>query len=491
MEADSLPLAIVIFTFIGAFTMPFFAHWQPRVCRPMALGVIGADIVAAAYLLWSVFGSPVIHQDAGGWAPPVGIEIIGDPLAAVVLLLISVILFLVLLYAGGAVEREIPPERVGWYYVLVMLCAGGMMGMAVSNDLFNMYVLMEVIGLSACALVVARGTKPSLTAGFKYLMLTTIGSGFLLFGIGLIYSISGHLNITFAVAGILEAEHSDYLIWVVLAFMVVGVAVKSGVFPLHFWLPDAHSTAPTTSSAILSGLVVKMYILLLVRLLYQLYLGGDEQALVLQRFVLLIGAASLLFGSFAALNQLDLKRLLAYSTVAQLGYIFLGLGMMTGAGLVAAFFHIVTHATMKTLLFLSAGNLTGRVSSRKIVDLAGVGRQMPFSAAAFSLAAFSMIGFPLTAGFITKYLLAMAGLEGGSPWPLILVVASGLLNAAYYLPVVVTMFFGGKAQPVKGDGMPLNRLLPLGVLAVGLIVLGLLPLTGYQIFEQAAQALVP
>lgn len=116
---------------------------------------------------------------------------------------------------------------------------------------------------------------------------------------------------------------------------------------------------------------------------------------------------------------------------------------------------------------------------------------MPFSAAAFSLAAFSMIGFPLTAGFITKYLLAMAGLEGGSPWPLILVVASGLLNAAYYLPVVVTMFFGGKAQPVKGDGMPLNRLLPLGVLAVGLIVLGLLPLTGYQIFEQAAQALVP
>jgi multicomponent Na+:H+ antiporter subunit D len=191
---------------------------------------------------------------------------------------------------------------------------------------------------------------------------------------------------------------------------------------------------------------VKVYIVLVVRLIHQLHGGGFAQAMFLERLLPLIGAASMIFGSCAALIQQDIKRMLAYSTVAQLGYIFLGLGLMTRAGLIVAFFHVWTHACMKTVLFLAAGNLAWKAGSRNIRDMAGLGRELPFTAVGFTVAAFSMIGFPLTGGFITKYLLAMAGLDVGQPWILVLVVASGLLNAAYYLPVVITLFFGGEKK---------------------------------------------
>jgi multicomponent Na+:H+ antiporter subunit D len=491
MQVESLPLVIVIVTFIGAFVMPFLAHWAPRFCHPLATTVIAATTVMSAYLSYVFFYGGFIKLSVGGWDPPVGIQIMGGPLASLLLLLISIIVLMVLLYARRAVEREFPADRIGWYYVILLLCAGGMMGLAVSNDLFNMYVLMEIIGLSACSLVAARSSKPALLASFKYLMLTTIGSGFLLFGIGLIYAVTGHLSVDFAVAGLLRAENVEHVTWVALTFIVVGITVKAGLFPLHFWLPDAHSTAPTTSSVILSGLVVKMYVVVIVRLLHPLHNAGFEQAMFLDRILPLIGAASMLFGSCAAMIQQDLKRMLAYSTVAQLGYIFVALGMKTQAGLIVAFFHIWTHAFMKSVLFLAAGNLAWKAGSRNIRDMAGLGRELPLTSTAFTIAAFSMIGFPLTGGFVTKYMLAMTGLDSGQPWILVLVVVSGLLNAIYYLPVTITLFFGGNKRHYTWDRVPLGRVAPICILAAGVVVLGLLPLAGYEFLARGVEVLLP
>ena len=278
--------------------------------------------------------------------------------------------------------------------------------------------------------------------GLKYLILATLGSGFILFGIGFIYMTTGHLNM--AVAGQVLAENAaeyPYLLWAAMSFFVVGFGVKSALFPLHLWLPDAHSSAPSPSSAVLSSLVVKVYIVALFKIFYVVFGPLLYHESSIRFLILILASAAMLGGSLFAFVQLELKRRLAYSTVAQIGYIYLGIGLGTPVAIVAAFFHLVVHALTKTCLFFCAGAIYYQTGRKKVTQLSGLGVMMPLTSAALIVTSFSMVGIPLTGGFISKFMLARGSIEAGYPYFIILIVLSGLLNAMYYFPILWQAYF--------------------------------------------------
>lgn len=450
-----------------------------------------------------------LKYNVGDWPPPWGIQIAIEPLSAMMIVLITGLFILISFYSYGSLRKEMKEEARGWYYVEFLLCMVAMLGLVITQDLFNMYVFIEVVGMSAVALVVSKGERIAAEAGLKYLILATLGSGFILFGIGFIYMTTGHLNMAFAGQVLVEnAQHYPYLLWAGMSFFVVGFGIKSALFPLHLWLPDAHSSAPTPSSAILSSLVVKVYIVALFKVFYVVFGSALYQESSIRYLILILGASAMLGGSLFAFVQLELKRRLAYSTVAQIGYIYLGIGLGSPVAITAAFLHLIVHAFMKTTLFLCAGAIYYQTGKKKVTQLAGLGAKMPLTAAAMTIASFSMVGIPLTGGFISKFRLAEGSIEAGYPYFIILIVISGLLNAMYYFPILWQMYFvspGGQHEDnhgqdhdtihhgndegtkVQWDQIPLSMKIPIAVTAIAIIVLGV---TGISLFDYLQQIVV-
>lgn len=492
---DNLHFLLIMGCLICAFVMPVFARWKREACAPIAIAISGTAFFISMTLARRVLQGEIISYGVGGWPPPWGIEIIVEPLSSLMLLVITGICFLISIYSFRSIPKEIGEGARGWYYVEFVLCMTAMMGLVISNDLFNMYVFIEVVGISACALVVSKGDRMATEATLKYLLLATIGSGFILLGIGFIYMITGHLNVTYA-GETLARVGGDYpfLMWAIMSFFVVGFGVKSALFPLHLWLPDAHSSAPSSSSAVLSSLVVKVYIVTLFKILFLVFGTGIFEQTYIRQLILIMATAAMLGGSFFAFVQLEIKRRLAYSTVAQVGYIFLGIGLGTPYGILAAFFHLVVHAFMKTCLFLAAGSIYYQTGFKRVNQLTRLGYKMPVTMLAFVVAAFSMVGIPLTGGFISKYALALGSLEAGYPFFIVLLVISGLLNAMYYFPIIWQAYFEGdpdiahdshdqhgghgghghheEPTPFELDKVPLTMLAPMVVLAIGIFFLG-------------------
>jgi multicomponent Na+:H+ antiporter subunit D len=256
-----LPFLCIIGTLVAAFCMPVLARWKKDFCAPLATLVTGIVFVTTIVIAYHVMHGEPIRYAVSGWAPPWGIEIVVESLSSMMLMLLSGICFLILIFSFPAIKHELEKKVIGWYYTAFLLTLAGMMGLVISNDIFNFYVFIEVTGLGACSLVAAKGTRQATEAALKYLLLATIGSGFILFGIGFLYMITGHLNLTYIAQELpLVKDSYPFLIWTALSFFTVGFGVKSALFPLHLWLPDAHSSAPSPSSAVLSSLVVKVYI---------------------------------------------------------------------------------------------------------------------------------------------------------------------------------------------------------------------------------------
>jgi len=486
------PFLLIILSLLPSFVMAMFARWKRSVCPYLAVGSIGFSFILSCVLAYRVMGGEIIHFPVGGWPPPWGIEIFVDELAATMLLLLTGCFLLITIFSIKSLPKEISPQATGWYYTLLLLTLTAMMGMIVTNDLFNMYVMVEVTGIGACALVVAKGEKLSTEATLRYLMLSSIGAGFFLFGIGFLYQITGNLNISYVAAELARVkEQYPFLLWTAMSFITVGLGVKSALFPLHIWLPDAHSSAPSSSSAILSGLVVKVYIISLLRIFYLIFGIEMFQGTYMRYLIILLAALAILAGSFFAFVQLELKRRLAYSTVAQIGYIFLGIGLGTPWGVAAAMLHIIIHAFMKCCLFLSAGAIYYQTGRKKVTQFSGLGYQMPVTMAAFTVASLSMVGIPLFGGFITKYALAMGSLEANNPYFIILIVLSGLLNAAYYFPIIWQAYFtSGHNVQLKMDKVPLSMLIPIVIMAVGIIYMGIFPTGPLAFLEKAVARIV-
>lgn len=474
---DNLPVFVVIIPLFLAFILPTFSR-RMKLVEGLVISVETIWLMAAGYLASIVLlqsSMPIIYS-MGGWSAPWGIELKVDSLGAFFLLLVSSISLLIALFSKGNLREEVGAKgRVTRFYVLLLLLGGAMAGMALTNDLFNVFVLVEVATLSCCGLVSARNHPRASEAAFKYLILATLGSSFVLGGIGFIYMITGHLNMGFAHEELMQVwQNAPHVIWLAMSFVLVGFGVKSALFPLHVWLPDAHSNAPTPASAILSGLAVKGYIICFLKFMYTVFGQNLMRQFNIHRILVLGGMIAIIGGSIFALTQDELKRRLAFSTVAQVGYIFLGLGLMNEIGLKGTLFYLASHAVIKSLLFLSAGSMISATGKKNISELSGIGKKMPITMGVFTIGSLGLIGIPLFSGFVGKWYLLLGSLESGNILPIIVIIIGSVLCAAYLLPIIrIAYFEPAPKEDIKDPGLPQKTALIL--LAVIVIVLGILP----------------
>jgi multicomponent Na+:H+ antiporter subunit D len=424
-----------------------------------------------------------------GYAATIGIEFLIDPLMALMAVVIAGLSLLIVVFSFSDIRHELPNHQHAAYYTLIMVLLFSMVGMVYTNDLFNTFVFMEILSISSTAIISIKHQRKNFLAAFRYLMLSSIGSLTILLGMAFLYMVSGHLNMD-AMAQEIARVWSLYPTNLVLAvgFILIGLAIKSAMFPLHIWLPDAHSSAPSPSSAFLSSLVVKIYMIVLIKVLYRIIGVSIIAELQIDQFILIMAAAGMIFGSIFAIGQRDIKRLLAYSSVAQIGYIFLGIGLLSPAGLAAAFFHIISHAVMKSALFLSAGSVIYATGKRKLADLDGIGFKLPITMTVFTLAALGMIGIPGISGFMSKIYLGLALIDGQQPLFLSLILISSFLNAIYYMPIITAAFLKEDItvrNTLQRDPLPRSMIGVLVILGGIMLVIGLYPQVIMSIIEAA------
>lgn len=436
---SNLPVFVVIIPLFLAFVLPTFSS-RIKLVEGLVISVETLWLLAASYLAYMVLlknVSPIIYN-MGGWLAPWGVELKVDSLAAFFMLVVAGVSLPVALFAKENLIEEVGSKgRATRFYVFLLLLGGAMAGMALTNDMFNVFVLVEIATLSSCALVSSRNHPRAAEAAFKYLILATLGSSFVMGGIGYIYMLTGHLNMSFAHQGLMQVwKNSPHVIWMAMSFVLVGFGVKSALFPLHIWLPDAHSNAPTPASAILSGLAVKGYIICFLKFMYNVFGQNLMIEFNIHRILVLMGMIAIIAGSLFALTQEELKRRLAYSTVAQIGYLFLGLGYMNTKGLTGSLFYLASHALIKSSLFLSAGTMIAASGKKNVKDLSGIGRKMPITMGVFTIGSLGLIGIPLFSGFIGKWYLLLGSLESGNILSAAVIILGSVLCAAYLLPII-------------------------------------------------------
>jgi multicomponent Na+:H+ antiporter subunit D len=358
----------------------------------------------------------------GNWEPPWGIEYAIDYLNAFVLVIVSFLAFAVTIYSRKSVADEIQESKIPAFYGVYQLFVVGLMGMIVTGDLFNVYVFLEITSLTGYALVAMGNPRKAPLAGFRYLVIGTIGATFVLLGIGYLYIATGSLNMADLGARLPELYGSK-LVLTAFTFFAIGFSIKIALFPMHSWLPDAYTFAPSTVSALMSATGTKVGAYAFIRVLFTVF-GVDvflNEWINISYFFIILASAAIIVGSVIAIGQKNVKRMLAYSSVSQIGYIMLGVALMNPTGLQGAFLHIFNHALMKCTLFLSVGCIAYKTGITHIADYKGLGAKKPWAMAAFTVGSLSMIGVPLTVGFVSKWYLALGSLERGM-WYLVPVI---------------------------------------------------------------------
>jgi multicomponent Na+:H+ antiporter subunit D len=467
-----LPVLFVLTLLTGAVLATLAGLWRAVASQVVAVVTMATGLVIAIVGLVTTLREGPIHHEVGGWAPPVGIEYVLDPLSGFVAAVIAFIGLMVAIYPVRA-GFDTGPRRGSPLYGLVLLLLTGLSGVILSGDLFHLFVFLEIYAIATYALV-AMGGDRGLFASFRYLLIGTAGSGLYLLGVGFIYFSTGSLNMA-DVAGLLPALADSPTIAGALALIVTGLAVKMALFPFHVWLPDAHSFAPPGVAALLAAVQVKAAAYALIRILFDVFGPAYVADLHVTTLLAYFGAGGVVVGSVMAVRVKDIKRLLAYSTVAQLGFIGMGIGMATPLALVGALFHVLNHAIMKSALFLVAGGVLAQTGIKEIARYAGMWRRMPWTMAGFGVAALAMIGIPPTAGFFSKWYLFRGSLETGQ-WVLTLVIiTSTLLTLAYFLRLFEQIFTQEPAEEaVEQAREPEARVVgPVAVLAGALLVFGL------------------
>jgi len=482
-----LPVLLIVILFGASFAIPLLDRYKKELVVTVAVGSMAAALVASFALTFFVYARGPFSYYLGGWPPPWGIELYIDFLAVYMLLVLSLIGFLVIIYAIKDLVHELKEKVLSWYYTLYLLLMGSMIGIAFTNDLFNMFVFIEISTIASCGIISLKDDRKCLEASLKYLILSALGGGCILLAIAMLYMVTGHLNFDYIAAELTRTlSFYPYNILIALGLFIVGLGVKSALFPLHVWLPDAHSAAPSPSSAILSGLVIKIYAVAMLKLFLRVIPPQLFAAVPVLEIILLLSVLAMLAGSIFAMVQEDIKRMLAYSSIAQIGYVFMGIGLFGGRALSGGLLHIFNHAMMKAMLFMAAGLIIYTTGIRNIKDLKGMGLRMPWTFAAFTVGALSMVGIPGTSGFISKWYLALGALDMGRPFYVAAILLSSLLNGIYYFPIVINAFFGKRDRiPFKGEEVPYLMLVPVVILAAGVIFFGFFPGPLLRIIEKA------
>jgi multicomponent Na+:H+ antiporter subunit D len=450
-----------------------------------------ASLVISWLLLQQVMDAGVISYHMGNWAPPLGIEYRIDFVNAFVLLIVSAIGAVVTPYARESVRAEFGTNRIYMFYTAYMLCLCGLLGVTITGDAFNLFVFLEISSLSSYVLIAMGKDRRALTASYQYLVLGTIGATFIVIGIGLLYAETGTLNMA-DLAKRLADQPLSRTIGAAFGFLVVGISLKLALFPLHLWLPNAYTYAPSVVSAFLAATATKVAVYVLLRFLFTIFnVKLSFGVMPLDTILLVLAVIAMFAASAVAIFQTNLKRMLAYSSVAQIGYIILGISFANVNGLSAGIIHLFNHALMKGGMFLALGCIFYRIASVNINDMAGMGRRMPWTMGAFVVGGLGLIGVPLTVGFISKWYLVLGALERGWWFAAALVLLSSLLAVVYIWRVVEVAYL----KPIPEDApkiedAPPAMLIPTWILIGASVYYGINTDLTVGVAKQAAQQLL-
>lgn len=470
METKLLPLFVVV-PLGAAFLIPLLSKlWQGF--ADLLAGIAGAALLGLSGLGLACLltGTQPLVYRVGGWAPALGIALVYDSLTALIALALNLIGFCALLYS----VRYLDSHTGRWkFYTLFMLVLAGLNGVAISGDMFNLFVFIEVSAVASYALVAFGADSEQFEAGFKYMVIGGIGSLAILLAIALLYARVSTLNMAMVSRSLAEFGHTP-LFWFIVATFLLGFAIKMAAIPFHAWLLDAHPSAPAPVSALLSGVFIKVAgVYAMSRVLFNVC--GLTRAAAPHFFDLLLalGVLSVAIGGFGALNQSDTKRLLAYSSVSQIGFILIGLGIGNWWGVAGALFHVLAHSMGKGMLFLSAGSFERATGAREMKRVAGLERTMPWSSWSYLLGALSLAGMPPLGGFFSKVLIILGAVSARMYWLAILTALFSVVTMGYFLRFINgSLFHRSDCEPSGASESPATMVLAMVLLAVLSVALG-------------------
>ena len=459
-----LPVLLVVIPMLAAPLCVLLR--RPGLVWAFATLVSWVTLAIAILLLRQVMDSGTVSYALGGWPPPWGIQYRIDAMGAFMILIVAMIGAATMIFARKSVAQEIEHKRIYLFYAMFLLCFTGLLGIPATGDAFNLFVFLEIASLSSYVLISLGSERRALTAAFQYLVMGTIGATFILIGIGLLYMLTGTLNMA-DLAGRIGTTPLNRTELVAFAFLTVGTSLKLALFPLHLWLPNAYAYAPSVVTAFLAATATKVSVYILIRFFFTIF--GVDFSFVehhLGWILLPLALAGIFVASTVAVFQNNVKRLLAYSSIAQIGYMILGISFATVTGLTAGIVHLFNHALTKGGLFLALGCVFARLGSTELKDMAGLGKRMPVTMAAFLVGGLSLIGMPGTSGFISKWYLVLAAIEKGW-WPVaLLILASSLIALVYVWRVIETAYF----RPAPETALPVREAPPSLLLATWLLI---------------------
>lgn len=417
-------------------------------------------VFSVCTLIYTIQTGTFFVYRMGHFDAPWGNEIRAGQLEGLMAVFFCVIMFLSLLAGEKYIDQDVKESKGNLYYALTNLMMSSLLSLIYTNDLFTAYVFVEINTISACGLIAIRGNGRSLVASAKYMIMSLLGSGLILIGITLLYDVTGHLlmsNIKESVEKIVATGQYAEPLTIIIALLTIGLAIKSALFPFHSWLPEAYGYATASSSSILSSLVSKAYIFILIKIFYRVIGIDIIRESKISDVIFVFGLIGMIIGSVFAILQKDIKRMIAYSSVAQIGYIFMGFGIATELGMIASIYHIFMHASTKSMLFMSFEGIRKVSGDSSDLDaIKGAGYRNKTAGVAFAVGCASMVGIPLFAGFVAKLSFANAAIDAGMPKMIIVMLTlalSTILNAVYFFRALISIYTPAEGQATEDKAM--------------------------------------
>jgi len=478
--SQQYPALLVVVPLLSALVICGAGWVNKRLCFPIAVAGLGVAAYSCIGLLLRVLDEGVIVYKLGGWDPPMGIAYYVDHLNGLVLVVVSVVALLNLIASKKSIDQEFP-DKIGPFYTLYVLMVTGLLGIVVTGDAFNLYVLLEIAALTGYGLL-AMGEDRAPLAALNYLYMGTIGACFYLLGVGYLYIITGSLNMV-DIARILPPLYQSKAVLGAFMICMVGVWLKMAFFPLHAWLPNAYTYAPSAASSLIAPLVTKVMIYVMIRLILTVFTPEFAfNILAVSEPIVWLAVIAIVMGAILALGERNLKKMLTYIIVAEVGYMVGGAWLGNRAGMTGAILHIVNDALMTLCLFLVVGNIVHKVKGYAFEDLKGLFRKMPFTMGAFVVGALSIIGVPPTCGFFSKWYLISGAIQAGHYAFMVALLFSSLVNVVLFFRIIEIAFFepftdhhahGHDHQPEPINEAPLTMVVPLLIVAAGLVLVGI------------------
>ncbi|MBT4204223.1 MAG: monovalent cation/H+ antiporter subunit D family protein [Rhodobiaceae bacterium] len=453
MQFEHLPATQILIPLIGAILI--LVSRKNIVIWATASLLTLLTFINSILLYKQVSVDGVISYAMGGWEPPIGIEYRIDSVNSILIVLVSFMALLVAVYARKSVEVEIVAEKRPVFYAMYLLCLTGLLGILATGDAFNAFVFLEISSLATYVMIAMGKDKRSLIASYQYLIMGTIGATFYVIGIGLIFIMTGSLNLN-DISEQINSMNTIRPILASLAFITVGISLKLALFPLHSWLPNAYAYAPSVATAFLASTATKVAVYLLIRYFFDVY-GYNIvfEDYWLSMLLIILSIAAMIGASLVAIFQNNIKKMFAYSSIAQMGYITLGIAIANHSGLVGSLVHIINHALIKGTIFMAIGCFVMKLNSTTIEDFSGIGKKMPLTMTAFTIASLSLIGIPGTVGFISKWYIITGAIEKGWWWLVISIALSSLLALIYVGRIIEIAWF--QESKTKENTVTLSR----------------------------------